>query len=934
MRFLNVFLKLDKTKIFLVHVIVIVTYMLFSILFILNQDLFKGFSMDGYHNDYCLTNKNDTICSNHFKKNKFIYILIDGGAYDQLYELREKRDKYNITRIFRGITSDYKQSAVNHEIMFSGKKNRNFIGHTIKEDNLFYNLFNAGLKFTYRGIKLIMYNLVGKLFFDNYVLTPTEKHSMDTMCNFSLNVEDKWTKDFLEKISDDSGEFKQGYDKEYLYSRLDQHFENELSIFNERGKNDFISNCFKKNFKWTGDESIIYYGNKIDHINHNFHKHHVKVIAQMYVTEKILIRLLDWCYDHPDYAFFYATDHGGQEFYGEDNIINHGGNEDGNEATFFAYIKDFTEDYYKYKLPDKIVSLYDFSTLISQLIEGGVVPLESLGVPYPVANDNLFRITSIKAKGQQLMKFIKIFGEKYPKNNDILKPIYDDILEIYSKTDKEMVENTEKYLNDLRDLQDKMENEINENNKNIFFIFAFYIIVILLGILLGFDIYTLKNIVYKEKTWNVKHIFFYTITIIFGLFFPLLFVIFYPSNILYDKLYTSVINQYYAYSILLVIYIIFRFKKMKKSELLYFISLSIILGILPILCQLFYKYELFLKMKRIFTNTILSKIFNFILFYPVFAYYMYREIKKLKYLYFDREHKNSAYYFFSLYGIIMFIFMVIFEIAVRPFFEVHNFASLISNHFVFLIGFIFLVCCFIKYYANTEKYSKALGKTAIIDGFPILKFILMLYQFYLSDEAERILLLFAYIPLLELLSSKFLGNDKITKLLLLICFMGLGEIFYVITQRFFSFDISIKVLSRTVGMTGETFPLFSGILMGTHKLRYFMLLTGYLMSFSRFHRKEFFTETSFMIRMVIGMQLIGKIVYFYYRYFNNLIGEEFLELFMWTMCHVIIFGLDIICLGIYELIRRLTNMKKKKFKLTQEQNLDSTGTDINPKNHI
>ena len=40
MRFLNVFLKLDKTKIFLVHVIVIVTYMLFSILFILNQDLF------------------------------------------------------------------------------------------------------------------------------------------------------------------------------------------------------------------------------------------------------------------------------------------------------------------------------------------------------------------------------------------------------------------------------------------------------------------------------------------------------------------------------------------------------------------------------------------------------------------------------------------------------------------------------------------------------------------------------------------------------------------------------------------------------------------------------------------------------------------------------------------------------------------------------
>ena len=74
MRFLNVFLKLDKTKIFLVHVIVIVTYMLFSILFILNQALFKGFSNDVYHNDFYLTNKNDTICSNHLKKiNSYIY---------------------------------------------------------------------------------------------------------------------------------------------------------------------------------------------------------------------------------------------------------------------------------------------------------------------------------------------------------------------------------------------------------------------------------------------------------------------------------------------------------------------------------------------------------------------------------------------------------------------------------------------------------------------------------------------------------------------------------------------------------------------------------------------------------------------------------------------------------------------------------------------
>ena len=306
---------------------------------------------------------------------------------------------------------------------------------------------------------------------------------------------------------------------------------------------------------------------------------------------------------------------------------------------------------------------------------------------------------------------------------------------------------------------------------------------------------------------------------------------------------------------------------------------------------------------------------------------MYKEIKKYKYLYLDHHYKYSAYKLFSLCGILMFIFMVIFEIVIRPFFEVHTIMSLITNHFVFLFGFIFLLSCFIKYYAKADKYSKALGQTSVIDGFPMLKLVLMIYHFYLSDEAERIILLFAFIPLLEFLSLKFLRNDKIIKLLLLICLMGTGEIFYLITQRFFSFDISIKVLSRTVGMTGETFPLFSGILMGTHKLRYFMLLTGYLMSFSRFHRKDFFSNTSFMIRLVLHMQLIGKIVYFYYRYFHNLIGEEFLELFMWTMCHVIIFTLDAVCIGFYELARRLMNLKNKN-QLVEESLPVTASSDV------
>ena len=57
--------------------------------------------------------------------------------------------------------------------------------------------------------------------------------------------------------------------------------------------------------------------------------------------------------------------------------------------------------------------------MIGQLIEGGIVPLESLGVPYPLANDSIFFISSVKAKGQQLMNYIDIVCNKYPKNKNI-----------------------------------------------------------------------------------------------------------------------------------------------------------------------------------------------------------------------------------------------------------------------------------------------------------------------------------------------------------------------------------------------------------------------------------------------------------------------------------------------------------------------------------
>ena len=91
------------------------------------------------------------------------------------------------------------------------------------------------MKFTFRGIKLVIHGLVGH-FFDKYKITPTELNSMDTMCDFGLNLQDKFTEDLITKISDSSGYIKSGYDKEYLYQELDNHFSNELKYLMKEGK--------------------------------------------------------------------------------------------------------------------------------------------------------------------------------------------------------------------------------------------------------------------------------------------------------------------------------------------------------------------------------------------------------------------------------------------------------------------------------------------------------------------------------------------------------------------------------------------------------------------------------------------------------------------------------------------------------------------------
>lgn len=150
--------------------------------------------------------------------------------------------------------------------------------------------------------------------------------------------------------------------------------------------------------EFSGKESLVYYNTEIDKYNHLLTKKHIKTIGEEYNTENWLIKIMNWIDEHPDYALIVNSDHGGQRFYGEDDINNHGLDIDGNEAILFIYTKEFKDNYDKLKLDNIFYTKVDPSSIISQIMENVNIPLQSEGIAYPIANDPLLRYTAYKSK--------------------------------------------------------------------------------------------------------------------------------------------------------------------------------------------------------------------------------------------------------------------------------------------------------------------------------------------------------------------------------------------------------------------------------------------------------------------------------------------------------------------------------------------------------
>ena len=717
------------------------------ILFLLiNPYLSKGKNLGNYTNNYCSNENNvhyDLLCTNkyfknrNYKKSKFIWITLDGTATSQLVELHNL-EKYKITTSFLNIGNYNKYTNSLYESMMTGKYNKNIFGAEIKYDNFMKQVIEANYSISFKGWTYPIPGLIGdnltNQFYKKNIDDDHEISVFNSFCNMTylypflyidflnyqktspinkkINSElEKKIIDLINKVRDDDYYLLKNISQNIFFKELDDIFIKEPNILLELN----ISNCLINNFNWKENSNIsmIYYSTEIDEYNHFYGKNHIYSLLQSYIAEKMIINLMKWIDEHPDYALIVNSDHGGQHFYGEDIIRNHGEDFPGNEGIFFIYTKEFKDNYDELKMKERYINILDESTLMSEILLNVNIPLESRGIPYPLINDENFIYSSLKRKEAQLIQLIQYFDKdnKNKKLEKILKELNQSFNGIDNIKDKYLNKNENEQINLIEELRQKnkdnldkiinQQNEINEiirnNNHTNNNIMILVLVIALLSIKYYFEIYDVFLLLNKFYFYIIGYSKFEKLMLA-------IFFIFYLSLIEFIFLFFSDTSNnaeffvelfiFITCIILLIMKIIITSCKIKRTKfndkIIYY--LIMLFGYLSFHIFSEYSYT-FNKVKSFFSRRKPQLVLNLCILYPILIIYSIYEIKKFDFKYKNRKGRN-AFLFIIIINIIFIISILLEDISYKNYYS-QNKLNAISMFISFIVYIIYFFSCFI-----------------------------------------------------------------------------------------------------------------------------------------------------------------------------------------------------------------------------------------------
>ena len=844
---------------------IILTYLFMIINFYLNDYLYKFLLKLSYDrllfeeyniheeiNTFC-DNSTSLACKNKYKKKKFILLISDGTSFDEL-PYNYKPEEHNLTSVFKNYDTEFKITGGNFETEFTGEFSRNYYYKKIINDNFFKQLHRSGYRLSYLGIDLPVFLFLGaekNIELSKYkVEKNVEPIAFSNLCNYTLNVFDNKITNFFSKI-------KQKYSlidvrREEIYKQLDELFKKE---------NDYLFNilnltkCFINQFDYNPNNKsekfgIIYYTTTLDEIHHKYSKKHWKSIVNAYITNKFISKIHQFVNENTDFSLILIGDHGGSIFPGDETITMHGSNKKGNEAIFTLFNNELGKNYNELKYNIKTINRYNYAPTMPQIIEGINIPINSIGKPLLIGNDNIIRYAAVKSKEEQVIQFLIKGREKFNEFNKTFIKLENEI----KKDQKDDISLfNDKYYNDrinkLVDIHVKAKGLIHRKSNvkhfvNFLILFAIYLIIF------SCEFYIFKKIVFKVENEEKKdkNDFKEFIYIIIVYFIPIFFFYFFPGS--FHIMTRLRFGFWFSNAIILLFFIFEKFNT--KIKIIICIKILIFFSIMFII---FYGTLYYLKYYFSYYN---FKILSLFIFYPLYLFFIYYDTKKeLSSIYFDKDNRYSCQKIITILSIIFLIFILLFDLR-RIQVNTKNLniiKTFITFSFIILFIFNILIVLF--------------GKGKKICHFPLTNLITFFLNIFTLDEAEKFCLIIFY-PLCEIIIRKKENkNNLIKKLFYLIMIIFLCDIFNLYSRYVLTPKINITISLRILNLKIDSF------LMKYPENFFYVILASYIHSLSNFSNKEYSNSESIVMRYLVYFKIL---LISLYSYFNTFIQKNQNEL--------------------------------------------------------
>ena len=861
----------------------------FLLKLISDRTLYEEYNLHDQRNTFC-DKSNSLACKNKYKKKKFILIISDGTSFDEL-PYNYKPEEHNLTSVFKNYDTEFKITGGNFETIFTGEFSRNYYYHRIINDNFFKQLYKSGYKLSYLGIDLPVFLFLGgkkNIELTKYTVEKNEESiAFSNLCNYTFNINDKKIENYFSKIKDKYSLIN--IPREKIYKNLDKLFQKENEyLFNNLN----LTECFIKQFdyqpKYKNEKfGIIYYTTTLDILHHKFSKKHWKSIINAYITNKFISKIHQFVNENTEFSLILIGDHGGSIFPSDETITMHGSNKKGNEAIFTLFNNELGKNYNELKYNIKTINRYDYAPTMPQIIEGINIPINSIGKPLLIGNDNIIRYAAIKSKEEQVIQFLIKGKEKFKEFNNTFENLVNEIKK--EQIDDISLFNDKYYeerINKLIDIHINAKGLIHRKSNSKHFIyflicFSIYLIVFSVQFIIFIKIvFCVKN---EENKNDVKE-FIYLIIIYF---IPIIFIYFFPGSF---HIMTRLRLGFWFSNFIILLYFIY---EKFKINIKFMICIKILI-FLVIMFIMFYETLYYLKYFFSYYNL---KIISLFIFYPLYLYFIYYDTKKeLSFVYFDKQKRFSCQKIIFILSSIFLIFILFFDLRRIEFnsININTINTFIKISFIILFALNIIIVLF--------------GKERKIYHFPLANLITFFLNIYALDEPEKFCLIIFY-PLCEIIIRKNENkNNLIRKLLYLIMIIFLCDIFNLYSRYVITKKVNLSIILRKLSKT------FDRYLMKYPENYFYTILASYIHSLSNFSNKEHSNNKAIIMRYLVYFKISLISVYSYFNVFVQKNQNELIYLMLINYLNKYFLVFDIFWIISFKLTQIIKFCLNKIFK--------------------